>query len=324
MIQAVPLTRPHLLSELDFMDIYLRLDGNTCPHYRAGPNGSLIPDADLPETFFDDANALTDYLRDTFKGVEMALDFGGMRLRATRLETANGEIWACLRRLPDSPKQLEQLGLIRQLPGLLEDMGRRSGLILICGSTGQGKTTTAASLLTRCMETYGGIAFTLEDPVEYNLAGRWGKSGYCYQAEVKAENEWGLLLKRALRWHPRYISVGEVRTPDAANQLLRAATSGHTVIATMHAGSMEEGLEGLLQLAEQDLHARAATLLAAGLIGVVHQSFGPTGLYAQFMFTEADNPGSPIRALIRDKRIGQTRTLSDQQMAKLTQTGRIF
>jgi hypothetical protein len=87
---------------------------------------------------------------------------------------------------------------------------------------------------------------------------------------------------------------------------------------------MEEALEGLLQLAEQEAGERAPLLLAAGLAAVMYQSFAPNGLFAQFMVTEADNPGSPIRALIRDRRIGQTRTFSDQQMAKLLQNGRIF
>jgi twitching motility protein PilT len=176
----------------------------------------------------------------------------------------------------------------------------------------------------RYLESYGGIGFTLEDPVEYDMEGRCGRNGYCYQTEIHEEHEWSAMLKRALRWHPRYINVGEIRTPDCANQVLRAATSGHTVMATMHAGSMEEALEGLLQLAEQEIGERASLLLAAGLTCVLHQGFAASGLFAQFMITEADNPGSPIRAMIRDKRIGMTRTIADQQMARLIQNGRIF
>jgi twitching motility protein PilT len=174
------------------------------------------------------------------------------------------------------------------------------------------------------MENYGGVAFTIEDPVEYRLEGRRGQAGYCYQSEIQEEHEWGQMLKRSLRWHPRYIFVGEIRTPDAANQLLRAATSGHNVIATMHAGSMEEALEGLLQLAEIDLGPRAPLLLAAGLTAVIHQNLTPLGINASFMMTEQDNPGSPIRALIRDRRIGQTRTFADQQKAQLNKTGKLF
>jgi len=313
------------LNELNFMDIYLRLDADAVPHYRIGAGGAIdMPDADLPEEYQDHAQVLTDFLRDNFTGIEAGFDFDDMRLRATRLETAKGEVWAALRRLPDRPIALEKLGFITQLPPVLEDLGRRSGLILVCGASGQGKTTTMSSLLTRYLEKNGGIGFTLEDPVEYDMEGRCGKQGYCYQTEIREEADWGLMLKRALRWHPRYIAVGEIRTPDAANHMLRAATSGHTVLATMHAGSMEEALEGLLQLAEQEAGARAPLLLAASLTAVIHQAFTASGLYAQFMITEADNPGSPIRSMIRDRRIGQTRTIADQQMAQLNQNKRIF
>jgi len=314
------------LSDLNFMDIYVCLEGNGRAHYREGMNQGIMSeiDADVPPQYLDDVEELASVLRNDFKGFEKALTFGGMRLRASKLETSNGELWAAMRRISEMPPRLDQLGFMKQLPPLLREFGKRSGLILISGSTGQGKTTTASSLLLEYLETMGGVAFTLEDPVEYNLAGRRGTSGYCYQSEIKNDDEWGSMLKRSLRWHPRYIMVGEIRTPGGANQLLRAATSGHTVIATMHAGNMEEALEGLLQLAEHELGDHASLLLAAGLISVIHQSFGPFGMKTSFMMTENNNPGSPIRALIREKHIGQTRTISDQQMALLMQNGKIF
>lgn len=315
------------LNELDFMDIYVRLDAPGIAHYREGLGLGPPSQADLeiPDEYQHDVEDLTDYLRENFTGVEKGFSYKGMRLRASKLETASGQIWAALRRIPDLPPKLDKLGFPAKLVPLLQEFGLRAGLILICGSTGQGKTTTASSLVLEYLKNYGGVAFSIEDPVEYLLEGRRGQIGYCYQSEVHEEKEWSLLLKRSLRWHPRYIFVGEIRTPDAANQLLRAATSGHTVIATMHAGSMEEALEGLLQLAEQELGARAPLLLAAGLITVIYQSFGVTpGLNVNFVATEPDNPGSPVRTLIREKRIGQVRTFSDQQMALLTQTGKIF
>jgi twitching motility protein PilT len=313
------------LSELDFSDLYVRLDADSMPHYRGGHGGTMmLPDTDIPQAFYNDTADLANFLRENFDGVEAAVTYDNTRMRVTRLETAKGEVWAALRRLPLLPPALEKLGLAPHIPSAFQDLGRRSGLILVVGASGQGKTTTMSSMLMRFLETYGGIAFTIEDPVEYDMEGRRGENGYCYQSEVREEAEWGMMLKRALRWHPRYIAVGEIRTPDCANQVLRAATSGHTVLATMHAGSMEEGLEGLLQLAEQDTGDRAPLLLAAGLTSVIYQTFTLKGLFTQFMMTEADNSGSPVRAMIRDRRIGQTRTLADQQMAKLLQTGRIF
>ena len=315
-----------MLRDLDFMDIYVCLEGNGTAHYREGLRNGVMSetDYDVPEEYQDDLEELANLLRSDFKSSERSVSFGGMRLRASKLETANGEVWAALRRTPELPPKLEMLGFLPQLTPILHDLGQRSGLILISGATGQGKTTTASSLLLDYLQHFGGVGFTIEDPVEYDLEGRRGKAGYCYQSEIREEKQWSEMLKRALRWHPRYIMVGEVRTPDAANQLLRAATSGHTVITTMHAGSMEEALEGLLQLAEQELGPRAPLLLAAGLTAVIHQSFGPLGLNANFMVTEANNSGSPLRALIRDKRIGQSRTFADQQMAMLMRDGKIF
>jgi Tfp pilus assembly pilus retraction ATPase PilT len=313
------------LHELDFMDIYVCLDGDGKAHFRPrvlDESGSL--DVDVPPQFHEDVERLTALLRREFTGVEKGLTYDGVRLRAAKLETAGGKIWAAMRRINDRPPTLDKLGFIPQLAAFLRTLGKRDGLTLICGATGNGKTTTSSSLLLDFLNNYGGVAFTIEDPVEYCMEGRQGKAGYCYQSEVREESEWGMMLKRALRWHPRYIFVGEIRTPDAANQLLRAATSGHNVLATMHAGSMEEALEGLLQLAEVELGERAPMLLAAGLAAIVHQNLTTVGISASFMVTEPDNSGSPIRALIRERRIGQTRSIADQQMALLTRTGKVF
>ena len=314
------------LADLDFMDIYVCLEGAGKAHYRPSTSAGFGRDLDLdvPREYLDDTEELAHILRHNFEGVEMGLSFGGMRLRAAKLKTANGETWAALRRLDDLPIKLDKLGLTANIPLLLRDLTRHSGLILVCGATGQGKTTTAASLLLDALNNIGGVAFTIEDPVEYNLEGRQGKAGYCYQAEIKKDSEWGPMLKRSLRWHPRFIMVGEIRTADAASQLLRAATSGHTVITTMHAGSIEEALEGILHLTEHDLGPRAASLLAAGFSGAIYQSFVGNGLSANVLVAEPNNPGSPARALIRERRIGQTRTLIDQQMALLMREGRIY
>lgn len=313
------------LRDLDFMDLYICIEGAGQAHYAppaVGDHGAL--DADVPAPYQPQIDQLAAWLRKEFTGVEQGFVYDGVRLRASKLTAPDGAIWAAMRRVADLPPALVNLGLAPALVALLRDLGTRGGLTLICGATGSGKTTTSASLLLDHLETVGGVAFTIEDPVEYRLEGRRGKSGFCHQAEISEEREWGVMLKRALRWRPRYIFVGEVRTPDAANQLLRAATSGHNVITTMHAGSLEEGLEGLLQLAEADLDERAPLLLASGLAAVLHQTLTPHGLSAQFVLSEPENPGSPLRALIRERRIGQIRTFADQQMTLVRQNGKPF
>jgi twitching motility protein PilT len=314
------------LSEFNFVDLYVCLEGEAEPLYCPTTDRQAVAmDIDVPLEFHDAVNNLTSFLRAKFVENEMGLTFEGVRMRAAKARTSSGQLWAALRKINAVPMSLDKLGFMPPLVPYLRNLGKREGLVLLCGATGQGKTTTACSLLADYLSSYGGVAFSIEDPVEYDLEGRHGKSGYCYQIEVQEDPEWAEMLKRSLRWHPRYIFVGEIRTPDAANQLLRAATSGHLVITTVHAGSIEESLEGLLQLAEQALGARATIMLATGLTAVIHQTLGGAkGLQAHFYITEPNNPASAFRACIREKRIGQSRTLIDQQCAILLQGGKIF
>ncbi len=313
------------LADFDFVDIYICLEGGGTPHYhqKTSQKGMGL-DVDIPPEFKEAVDGLTSFLRTKFVDDEMGFIFEGIRLRAAKVRTAGGLVWASLRKINAVPLPLEKLGFLPALTPHLRNLGKRHGLVLLCGSTGQGKTTTACSLLADFLNKQGGVAFTIEDPVEYALEGRHGKNGFCYQVEVREDEEWGLMLKRSLRWHPRYIFVGELRTPDATNQLLRAATSGHLVITTVHAGTVEEALEGVLQLGEQAIGDRATSLLATGIIAVIHQTMTPQGLHSHFFFTDNASAASPFRNCIRDKRVAQIRTFMDQQLSILTQTGNLY
>lgn len=313
------------LSDFEFVDLYVCLEGDSPSHYhqKTSPKGIGI-DVIVPPEYLEAVDTLKDFLRDNFIEEEMGFTFEGIRIRAAKVRTASGLVWASLRRINDVPPALEKLGFNHQLMPHLHNLGKRKGLIVLCGSTGQGKTTTACSLLADFLSKQGGVAFTIEDPVEYALEGRHNDHGFCYQVEVREDDEWALMLKRSLRWHPRYIFVGELRTPETVNQLLRASTSGHLVITTVHAGTIEEALEGILQLGEQAIGARATTLLATGLTAIIHQTITQHGIQAQSFITDSINVSSPFRNCIRDKRIAQIRTFIDQQQAFLMQSGKLF
>lgn len=306
------------LSSLAFIDLYIRLDGTEKPMFRSNERGKSILNQIVPDEFIPIVEqfgvTVRAELQDRTDGT-VAID--GMRLRLSKQVMADGTLWACARRINSELPDLYKLGFAQHICNHMHSLGQREGLIVVSGSAGHGKTTTAAALLIDFMKNYGGTAITVEDPVEYVMKGRHGEFGQCFQIEVKNDDEWASTLERALRWGPRYIFVGEVRTPRAAEQLLHAATTGHTVITTLHGGMPEEALVGLLFLAEQAMGAGAGNILAGCLTALMHQTMKEDGPFVRYLFTEENAPGDPIRSLIRENKIGMLSTYIDRIAARL-------
>jgi len=308
------------LTDLPFIDLYLRLDQQDQAYFRSFERGKGNISQFVPPEYQVILDrfmmAVTSHLGETNDG---SIDFEGLRCRLSRQYMSDGTIWVCARRINTIIPELGKLGHASAIIEHMHGLGKRDGLILISGATGSGKTTTGVALLADFLKHYGGTAVTIEDPVEYMLKGRHGDGGMCYQVEVKHEEDWATNLKRALRWAPRYIYVGEIRTPKAAEQLLRAATTGHLVITTVHAGAPEEALMGLIFLAEQAMGPGAGNMLAAGITALVYQSMKETGPAIKYLFTEPDSPGDPIRSLIRENKIGMISTYIDRTAARMAQ-----
>ncbi|MBQ4379325.1 MAG: Flp pilus assembly complex ATPase component TadA [Treponema sp.] len=136
------------------------------------------------------------------------------------------------------PLSLSELGFEEnQIEILKEAVKSAHGLILICGATGSGKSTTAASLLCLVNEMYGGRKkiITIEDPPEYVLDG-------CTQ--IKVDEEKGMSFTDSLRFifrqDPDVIFIGEIRDSLTARTVLQASLTGHLVVATVHTSGINE------------------------------------------------------------------------------------
>lgn len=312
------------LRDLPFMDLYVRLDGSAPPRYRSSMRDkSNIWTQLLPADYHTEVEALASRLRTEAENPEMAFMYDEMRFRVSHQQMANGEFWCVLRRINPLVPRLEKLGYAPHIANYLRGLGRRDGLVIFSGATGHGKTTSCFSLLQEYMLEQGGVGMTVEDPVEYILEGPCGEHGYCYQIQVEKGEDWAGPLKRCLRWTPRYLLVGEIRSPAAAEQVLRAASTGHLVLTTIHAGSIEDSLLGLLQLASQVLGPSARNVLAQSLTAAIHQTLNQTGPFIRYLFTEENNNGDPIRALIREERIGMVNTYIERQIARMNQLGQM-
>ncbi len=155
---------------------------------------------------------------------------------------------------------LNALGLSeKQRAILVSQIAKPAGMILICGPTGSGKTTTMYALLNE-IDRFTRNVITVEDPIEAVLP-------QASQIEVnpKADITFANALRSVLRQDPDVICVGEIRDEETAETALRAAQTGHLVLATVHAESNATALIRLLDLGISPL------LLSAGLSLVVSQ-----------------------------------------------------
>ena len=121
-------------------------------------------------------------------------------------------------------------------------MRRPNGMVLTSGPTGSGKTTTLYALVREIMDDTVNIV-TLEDPVEYKIAG---------VNQIQVNTEVGLTfatgLRSILRQDPDIIMVGEIRDPETANLAVQAALTGHLVFSTLHTNSAAGVLPRLLDM----------------------------------------------------------------------------
>jgi twitching motility protein PilT len=304
------------LKDLDFVDLYVPLHANGIPRFnpknvRLGEPGN-IP---LQSDYAGDLSLMREQLMTT-KKEDFSLVHDDVRYRGSRARLANGEHWVCLRRISGNVPTLEQLKVDPALIPVIRGLGRRNGLIIVCGGTGQGKSTTANAILADYLDRIGHVAMTIEDPVEFNISGERGNGGYCFQVEVEDDTAWAAALKRALRWHPRYMLVGEIRSGAAAAQVLRAATSGHLVITTLHAGSVEKGIQAMIQVAENEIGSRAQDLVAEGISAVLHQTLTPSGPEISYLFTDPSGVDT-ARQYIRTGKLHMLNSYMEQQAIRM-------
>lgn len=181
-------------------------------------------------------------------------------LRVETVPAVNG-IDAVLRLFNFRPDMLslDRLGLDDKQSAVLRDViSHPSGLVLIVGPTGSGKTTTLYSILNE-LNTDERKIITLEDPVEYHIEGITQVPVSSRQGQSFADK-----FRAVMRLDPDVIMVGEIRDTDTAKTALQAALTGHLVLSTYHASSASAALTRLLDaIGENPLYASAIKLIQA-------------------------------------------------------------
>lgn len=156
------------------------------------------------------------------------------------------------------------------LPTVVQEVAHaRRGLTLMSGATGSGKSTTLAAMIDLLNSNYHLKILTIEDPVEYEHAGKKSLVSHVEVGRDTPSFEHG--LRQAMRQAPDVILVGEIRDADTATMALRAADTGHQVLATIHSSNAAQTIERLLAMIPPEMLEIARQQLAASLVGIISQ-----------------------------------------------------
>ena len=224
----------------------------------------------------------------------------GGRIRVT-LYRRNGHpelsVRFCGHAIPDR----ETLGL----PAIIDDLVRRpTGLVLITGPTGAGKTTTMNYMVNLLNEERRCKIVTIEDPIEFVHE---NQRAIIVQQEVLTDvHSFNRALIHVLRQDPDVIVVGEMRDPEAISTALTAAETGHLVLATLHAPSTAHAVERILGVFEGGSQKQVILQLANSLQGIVYQELLPAvDRTRRVLACEVVIATPAVRNLIRENQVHQ-------------------
>jgi twitching motility protein PilT len=165
----------------------------------------------------------------------------------------------------------EELGL----PAKIDDLARRpNGLFLITGPTGAGKTTTLNYMVNLINSERRCKIVTIEDPIEY--VHRNNRAIIVQQEVLTDVRSFNRALIHVLRQDPDVIIVGEMRDPEAIATALKAAETGHLVLATMHSPNVPHALERMVGVFEGSAQRQVVLQLSSSLQGIIAQDLLPS------------------------------------------------
>jgi twitching motility protein PilT len=220
-------------------------------------------------------------------------DVGRFRVTIFR---QRGNIGIVMRVIPHHVGAFEELNL----PAVLGNIVKApSGLVLVCGPKGNGKSTTMASMIRYINDNFNYSIITIEDPIEFIFH---SNQSCIIQRELGIDTEsFGGALKTAMRMDPDVIMVGELRDMETIDACIKAAETGHLVLSTLHTSNAASTINRIVgfyppQSQESVRHRLAEILVATISLRLVREKSGEKVLPAlEVMYTT-----STIKACIRE------------------------
>lgn len=216
-----------------------------------------------------------------------------------------GSVAIAVRLIPEQVPTLDQL----ELPEVVANLARKPrGLILVTGPTGSGKSTTMAAMINLINEEQSCNIITLEDPIEYLHR---HKKSLINQREVNADTRsFANGLRAALREDPDVILVGEMRDMDTISIAVRAAETGHLVLATLHTSDASQTIDRIIDVFPPYQQQQIRTQLSLTLQGIISQQLLPRrGGAGRVVAVEILVATPAVRNLVREGKSHQLLTV---------------
>jgi twitching motility protein PilT len=236
------------------------------------------------------------------KNLELDFSFGIKGLARFRANVfySKGSVAAVFRQIPSLIPDFEALGLP---PILLEMVNVSSGLFLVTGPTGSGKSTTLASIIDKLNTNSSSHIITLEDPIEFV---HQHKMSLVNQREIGADTlNFTKGIKSLLRQDPDIVLVGELRDAETIEAALTIAETGHIVFGTLHTNSTIQTINRIVNVFSHEQQSQIRSLLSFVLQGVVAQQLLPKVPKGRIAVQEILRITPAIRNLIREDKIQQ-------------------
>ncbi|MBM3282795.1 PilT/PilU family type 4a pilus ATPase [Candidatus Gottesmanbacteria bacterium] len=181
-----------------------------------------------------------------------------------------GTISASFRIIPFKIPSVEELSL----PSILHEFTKlKQGFILITGASGQGKSTTLASIIAQINDNRKVHIVTIEDPIEYCFPPR--KAIISQREMYNDTHAWNRALKSALREDPDVVLIGEMRDLETISSALTIAETGHLVFSTLHTNSAAQSIDRIVDVFPAESKKQVQTQLSMVISGIVTQRLVP-------------------------------------------------